>query len=334
VKLTLESLATHLGREIKSAYLISGDEPLLSGEAADAIRRRARENGYVERQVFFVERGFDWNALRGASQSLSLFAERRILEVRLPTAKPGDGAAILESIVTDPPPDQLLLVVSGKLERAALQSGWVQAFERLGVWVPVWPIDIERLPEWIARRLRARGLEPDADAARLLAERVEGNLLAAQQEIEKLALLVKPGPLDAATLAQAVANSARYDVFQLSAAALQGDAERALRILAGLRAEGVEATLALWALNRDIRALWQRLAPHTSGRSPPAWQRPSQALEAAARRIRNPAAIRTLVAEALLVDRTIKGRRRGNPWDALERLVARLAGAKNFPHAA
>jgi DNA polymerase-3 subunit delta len=321
VKLTLESLATHLGREIKSAYLISGDEPLLSGEAADAIRRRARENGYVERQVFFVERGFDWNALRGASQSLSLFAERRILEVRLPTAKPGDGAAILESIVTDPPPDQLLLVVSGKLERAALQSGWVQAFERLGVWVPVWPIDIERLPEWIARRLRARG-------------RVEGNLLAAQQEIEKLALLVKPGPLDAATLAQAVANSARYDVFQLSAAALQGDAERALRILAGLRAEGVEATLALWALNRDIRALWQRLAPHTSGRSPPAWQRPSQALEAAAQRVKNPAAIRSLVAEALLVDRTIKGRRRGNPWDALERLVARLAGAKNFPHAA
>jgi DNA polymerase-3 subunit delta len=163
---------------------------------------------------------------------------------------------------------------------------------------------------------------------------VEGNLLAAQQEIEKLALLVKPGPLDAATLAQAVANSARYDVFQLSAAALQGDAERALRILAGLRAEGVEATLALWALNRDIRALWQRLAPHTSGRSPPAWQRPSQALEAAARRIKSPAAMRTLVAEALLVDRTIKGRRRGNAWDALERLVARLAGAKDFPHAA
>lgn len=328
MKLTFDSLAGHLGRDLKSAYLISGDEPLLSGEAADAIRVRAREQGYTERQVFFVERGFDWNALRGESQSLSLFAEKRILEVRLPTGKPGEGAAILESIVTDPPPDQLLLVVSGKLERATLQSGWVQAFERHGVWLPVWPIDIERLPEWIARRLRARGLEPDAAATRLLAERVEGNLLAAQQEIEKLALLVKPGTLDAETLAHAVASSARYDVFQLSEAALQGDAERALRILAGLRAEGVEPTLTLWALNREIRALWQRLLPQSG------WQRPSPALEAAARRVTKPAAIRSLIAEALLVDRTIKGRRRGDPWDALERLVARLAGALNFPNAA
>ena len=333
MKLTLDALAGHLARDLRSSYLISGDEPLLSSEAADAIRQRARENGYSERQVFFVERGFDWNELRGESQSLSLFATRRILEVRLPTGKPGDGAEVLESIATDPPPDQLLLVISGKLERAALQSGWVQAFERHGAWLPVWPIDIERLPDWIGRRLRKRGLEPDAAATRLLAERVEGNLLAAQQEIEKLALLLQPGALDAATLAQAVANSARYDVFQLSEAALRGDAARALRILAGLRAEGVEPTLTLWALSRDIRALWQRLMQRATGQSPPAWQRPSPALDAAARRV-DPSAIRALIGEALLVDRTIKGRRRGNPWDALERLVSRLAGARNFPNAA
>lgn len=333
MKLTVDSLASHLAGDLKSAYLVSGDEPLLSGEAADAIRRRARDLGYTERQVFFVERGFDWSELRGESQSLSLFSERRILEVRLPTGKPGEGAELLEAIVTDPPPDQLLLVIAGKLERAALQSGWVQAFERHGGWLPVWPIAIERLPDWIGRRLRARGLEPDAAATRLLAERVEGNLLAAQQEIEKLALLVKPGALDAATLAHAVANSARYDVFQLSEAALEGDAERALRILAGLRAEGVEPTLTLWALSRDIRALWQKLMLRAAGRSPPAWQRPSPALDAAARRVR-PAAIRAMIGEALLVDRTIKGRRRGDPWNALERLVARVAGAKDFPNAA
>jgi DNA polymerase-3 subunit delta len=283
--------------------------------------------------VFFVERGFDWNTLRGESQSLSLFAERRILEVRLPTGKPGEGAEILESIVTAPPPDQLLLVVSGKLERAALQSSWVKAFERDGAWLPVWPIDIERLPDWIGRRLRKHGLEPDAAAARLLAERVEGNLLAAQQEIEKLALLVKPGPLDTATLAQAVADSARYDVFQLAEAALQADAARALRILAGLRAEGVDATLALWALGREIRALWQRLDARAGSDSRSAWQRPNPAFESAARRLRIPA-VRALMAEALQVDRTIKGRRKGDPWDALERLVARLAGGKEFPHAA
>ena len=332
MKLNIDTLAAHLSRDLRNAYLISGDEPLLSGEAADAIRRRAREAGYSERQVFFVERGFNWNALRGESQSLSLFADRRILEVRLPTGKPGEGAEILEAIVTDPPPDQLLLVISAKLERAALQSPWVKAFERHGAWLPLWPIDIERLPDWIARRLRLHGLEPDASAARLLAERVEGNLLAAQQEIEKLALLVKPGPLDAATLAQAVANSARYDVFQLAEAALQGDAARALRILAGLRAEGVEPTLVLWALSREIRALWQRLTQR-AGAPPPAWQRPSPALDAATRRVSQTAA-RTLIAGALQVDRTIKGRRKGEPWDALERLVARLAGAKSFPDAA
>jgi DNA polymerase-3 subunit delta len=333
MKLSIDALAGHLARDLKGAYLVSGDEPLLVGESADAIRRRARELGYSERQVFFVERGFDWNTLRGESQSLSLFAERRILEVRLPTGKPGEGAEILESIVTAPPPDQLLLVVSGKLERAALQSSWVKAFERDGAWLPVWPIDIERLPDWIGRRLRKHGLEPDAAAARLLAERVEGNLLAAQQEIEKLALLVKPGPLDTATLAQAVADSARYDVFQLAEAALQADAARALRILAGLRAEGVDATLALWALGREIRALWQRLDARAGSDSRSAWQRPNPAFESAARRLRIPA-VRALMAEALQVDRTIKGRRKGDPWDALERLVARLAGGKEFPHAA
>jgi DNA polymerase-3 subunit delta len=333
MKLTLDGLAGHLARDLKSAYLISGDEPLLSSEAADAIRHRARDTGYSERQVFFVERGFDWNALRGESQSLSLFAERRILEVRMPGGKPGDGAEVLESLVTEPPPDQLLLVISGKLERATLQSGWVKAFERYGAWLQVWPIDVERLPEWIGRRLRERGLEADASATRLLAERVEGNLLAAQQEIEKLALLVKPGALDVATLAQAVVDSARYDVFQLAEAALEGDAARALRILAGLRAEGVEATFALWMLSREIRALWHRVMQRETGQSPPAWQRPNPALDAAARRVGQPL-VRALIADALRVDRTIKGRRRGDPWDALERLVARLAGAKDFPDAA
>ncbi len=328
MKLSVDSLPRHLARELRCAYLISGDEPLLAGEAADAIRCRARELGYSERQLFFVERGFDWHALRGESQSLSLFAERRILEVRLPTGKPGDGADVLEAIVTDPPPDQLLLVIAGKLERAALQSAWVKAFERHGGWVQVWPIDIARLPEWISQRLRRHQLEPDAGAARLLAERVEGNLLAAQQEIEKLALLVDPGPLDAATLAQVVANSARYDVFQLAEAALRGDAARALRILDGLRGEGVEPTLALWAVMREIRALWQRLTRDVTGEALPAWQRPNPALDEAVRR-GSKLSVHALIDGAVQVDRTIKGRQKGDSWDALERLVARLAGARS-----
>lgn len=327
MKLTVDSLSSHLARELKSAYLVSGDEPLLAGESADAIRRKAREAGFTERQVFFVERGFDWNELSAESQTLSLFAERRILEVRLPTGKPGDGAQVLETLVNNPPPDQLLLVVSGKLERATLQSAWVKAFERLGAWVQIWPVDIARLPDWIAQRLRRHKLEPDAEAARFLAERVEGNLLAAQQEIEKLALLLQPGPIDAATLAHVVANSARYDVFQLAEAALRGDAGRALRILDGLRGEGVEPTLALWAVSRELRALWKRLRSDAAGEAPPAWQRSNQALDQAVGRAHE-LSVRELIHEAVQVDRTIKGRLKGDAWDALERLVARLAGTR------
>lgn len=327
MKLTVDSLSSHLARELKSAYLVSGDEPLLAGESADAIRRKAREAGFTERQVFFVERGFDWNELSAESQTLSLFAERRILEVRLPTGKPGDGAQVLETLVTNPRPDQMLLIVSGKLERATLQSTWVKAFERLGAWVQIWPVDVARLPDWIAQRLRRHKLEPDAEAARFLAERVEGNLLAAQQEIDKLALLLPPGSVDAATLAHVVANSARYDVFQLAEAALRGDAGRALRILDGLRSEGVEPTLALWAVSRELRALWKRLRSAAAGEAPPAWQRSNQALDQAMGRA-HALSLRELIHEAVQVDRTIKGRLKGDAWDALERLVARLAGIR------
>ncbi|HZF26160.1 MAG TPA: DNA polymerase III subunit delta [Steroidobacteraceae bacterium] len=333
MKLNADSLPGHLTRDLKSAYLISGDEPLLAAEATDAIRHRARESGYTERQVFFVERGFDWNALRNESQSLSLFAERRVIDVRMPGGKPGDGAELLQSLVENPAPDQLLLVSCGRLERQTLQSGWVKAFEQQGAWIQIWPIDLARLPDWIAARMRARGLVAEPGAAELLAERAEGNLLAAQQEIDKLALLVKPGAVDAAALSQVVADSARFDAFQLGDAALRGDARRALRVLDGLRGEGVEPTLVLWVLSRELRALWQHLSQERSGRSPPAWQRPNPALLAAAQRARN-LNISELVSLAVRADRTIKGRQMGDPWDALAMLVAQLAGVRTLADAA
>ncbi|HKE44895.1 MAG TPA: DNA polymerase III subunit delta [Steroidobacteraceae bacterium] len=333
MKLNVDSLAAHLTRDLKSAYLVTGDEPLLAAEALDAIRRKARDAGYSERRVFFVERGFDWNELRTESQSLSLFAERRVIDVRMPGGKPGDGAELLQSLVEKPAPDQLLLVSSGKLERQTLQSEWVKAFERAGVWVQVWPIDTARLPDWITSRMRARGLVPEPGAAELLAERAEGNLLAAQQEIDKLVLLVKPGPVDAAGLSQVVADSARFDVFQLGDAALRGDARRALRVLDGLRSEGVEPTLVLWVLSRELRALWQHLSQERGGRSAPAWQRPSPALLAAAQRARN-VDFTDLVTLAVRADRTIKGRNPGDAWDALALLAARLAGVRTLADAA
>jgi DNA polymerase III subunit delta len=332
VKLNADSLSGHLARDLKPAYLVSGDEPLLAAEATDAIRRKARESGFTERRVFFVERGFDWNELRAETQALSLFAERRVLDVRMPSGKPGDGAELLQELVQNPPPDQLLLVSCGKFEYQALQGEWIKAFERSGVWVQVWPVDLSRLPDWIGARMRSRGLIAEPAAAELLAERAEGNLLAAQQEIDKLALLVKPGAVDAASLSQVVADSARFDVFQLGEAALRGDARRALRILDGLRGEGVEPTLILWALGRELRAVWKHLLAERGGKSAPGW-RPRPALLAAAQRLRN-LPLEPLVRLAVRADRTIKGREIGDPWDALAMLVARFVGVSALSDAA
>jgi DNA polymerase-3 subunit delta len=326
VKLGSDSLAAHLTRQLTHAYLVSGDEPLLVAEAADAIRQAARSAGFTDRQVFFAERGFDWNELRGESASLSLFSERRILEVKLPTGKPGDGADVLKALVEKPAPDQLLLVVSGQIEKPQ-QSAWVGAFERHGAWLPVWPIDIARLPAWIEGRMRRQGLAISRDAAELLAERVEGNLLAAQQEIDKLALLLGSGTVDVSTLESAVARSARYDVWKLQEAVLRGDSERALRILSGLQEEGEEPTLILWALSSGLRSVWNA----ARGRpAVPHWQRPPAGLADATRRLGLPL-IAALVGEAAIVDRTIKGRASGNPWDALARLVARFSGLAGVP---
>jgi DNA polymerase-3 subunit delta len=324
VKLGSDTLTAHLARQLLPAYLVSGDEPLLAGEAADAIRDTARKAGFSERQVFFAERGFDWAALTAASRSLSLFAEKRILEVKLPSGKPGTGSEVLEALIEQPSSDQVLLVTTGQLDRTAQQAAWVKAMERAGGWVTVWPIEIGRLPQWIAERMKRHGLVAEAAAARLLAERVEGNLLAARQEIEKLALLLGPGKVDVATLEESVARSARYDVFKLQDAALRGDGARALRILSGLHAEGEEATYVLWALSSGLRAVWNSLR---GLQAVPGWQRPPAGLSDAVRRLKLPALTR-LVGEAAEVDRAIKGQVIADPWDGLERLVAGIAGVR------
>jgi DNA polymerase-3 subunit delta len=323
-----EQLARELGSPLKPAWLVAGDEPLLVGEAADAIRSRAREQGYADRETFFVEPRFDWNAVLGASQALSLFATRRVLEIRLPSPRPGtDGGKVLAGLAADPPPDTVVLVITGRLERDAFGSAWFKAFEQGGMVVQVWPVEIADLPRWVATRAAARGLQLDSAATRLLAQRVEGNLLAAHQEIEKLALIHEPGPVDEDEVAAAVANSARYDVFQLGEAALSGDAARALRILEGLRGEGTEPPVVLWLMCREVRALAAardaRGGPRVYGRQA---ERRAQALNAAVRRSAGQG-LGPLVRQAAYVDRCIKGLGRGNPWDELGTLVAQLAGA-------
>jgi len=328
MRIDTEDLPRMLEESLADAWLIAGDEPLLVGEAADAVRARARAAGFSERELFTTDRGFDWSELLTSSQSLSLFSERRILEVRMPTPRPGkEGGAVLARLAADPPPDTLLLVLTTRPQSETYSTAWFKAFEKRGAVVLARPIEISRLPRWISERAARHGLAIDAEGAALLAERVEGNLLAAHQEIEKLALLHPQGKLGFEDVRAAVANSARYDVFQLGEAALDGDAARSLRVLEGLRAEGAEAPLVLWAICRELRGLAElRAHPGASpGYGRQAERRGALLRRAVARMAGQP--LEPLFVSAALADRQIKGLGRGDPWTSLTAIVAVLAGA-------
>ena len=328
MRINTDQLAKALEKPLPNAWLVAGDEPLLTGEAADAIRARARAQGFAGRELFVTDRAFDWNDLLASSQSLSLFSERRILEVRMPTPRPGkEGGAVLAELAKDPPPDTLLLVVTTRPEGATYSTAWFKAFEKHGAVVLAWPVEIAKLPRWITERAARHGLVFDQEGATLLAERVEGNLLAAHQEIEKLALLHPRGKLGYDEVRNAVANSARYDVFQLGEAALAGDAARSLRILEGLRAEGTEAPLVLWALCRELRGIAQlRFDPNApQGYGAQAERRAAQLRRAVERLAGKP--LEPLFIAAANADRQVKGQTRGDPWISLTAIVAALAGA-------
>ncbi|HKS54475.1 MAG TPA: DNA polymerase III subunit delta [Steroidobacteraceae bacterium] len=335
MKLSGENLAASLARQLQTIYLVSGDEPLLVNEAADAIRAAARKQGFVERELHVVERGFDWQGLLADSRALSLFAQRKIIEIRMANPTPGEqGADVIVELAEQPSPDNLVLIITGKLDGRTQSSRWVSAVEKRGVLMQLWPIDLPRLPAWIRERLGRHKLQADAAAASLLAERVEGNLLAAHQEIEKLALLLPAGPVTAETIVDAVADSARFDVLQLGEAAMRGQTARALRILEGLRGEDVEPTLVLWAVNKDLqwiaraRSLMRRGQSAESAMNALYVWRPRQAAMAQALRRMNNHTLRHLILDAERIDRSIKGVIKADPWLELERLVARLAGVK------
>ena len=324
MKLTSDSLATHLAQRLLPAYLISGDEPLLSGEAADAVRARARAAGFSERELHFIERASDWDEVRASAGNLSLFGSRRLVEIRLASARPGAaGNAALVALLEARDPDLLLLVMAPRLDREAQSADWVRAIETHGAWLAVWPVEAGRLVDWLRGRCHKLGLEASAESLELLAARTEGNLLAAHQELSKLAwLLAADGAVTADTVLASVADSARFDVFQLGEAVLLGETTRALRMLAGLRAEGTEATLALWALTRALRDLW---TAHSEGAAPPAWQRRSAARAKALQRAPR-LSFAALAQRAVRADRMIKGRLTGDAWDEMALLAAELCG--------
>jgi len=333
VKISGDNLAGNLTRSLAPVYLVTGDEPLLVNEAVDAIRAKARAQGFTERELHVVERGFDWQALLSESRAMSLFAERKIIEIRMASPTPGEqGGHALVELAANPSPDTLTIAITGKLDGRTQSSKWVNAIDKHGAVVQIWPIDLPRLPAWIRDRLARHGLKADNAAAALLAERIEGNLLAAHQEIEKLALLLPAGELTAETVMDAVADSARYDVLQVGEAAMRGQTSRALRIVEGLRAEGIDATLVLWAVNKDLQ--WILKAQHLMENGHNAdsamnaiyvWRPRQLAMKQALGRLK-PAATRRLILDAERVDRSIKGVLRNDPWVELEGLVARLAG--------
>jgi DNA polymerase-3 subunit delta len=256
LKIRANQLSSHLKKSLAPCYLVTGDEHLLVAEALDEIRDAARDRGFSHRELHVATSGFDWAHLTASTGSMSLFAEQRIVELRLPTGKPGRaGGQTIVDLVEQTGPELLFIVTAPKLDRSAANSKWAKVIDRKGISLPIWPVTVRELPGWIANRMRQAGLQPDREAVAIIADRVEGNLLAAGQEIEKLRLLLGEGKVSADDVNDAVVNSSRYDVYKLTDAAMSGDAPRAVKILGGLKAEGVEPVIIMWALTRELRTL-------------------------------------------------------------------------------
>ena len=338
MRLKAEQLDNHLSRDaLASVYLISGDESLLVQEASDQIRASAVEQGFADRELFHTDSNFDWNQVLTEANSLSLFSAKKILEIRITNGKPGDkGSRLIQEYLDNPNPDTLLLMIAPKLDASSVRSKWVKLIESTGIFIQIWPVTPAQLPRWIGNRLKLAGIRANSQAIEILADRVEGNLLAAVQEIEKLKLLVPDGDVDAKTMSTVVADSARYDVFSLVDKALAGDAQSASRTLRGLRDEGSEATVILWSLTREIRTLLTVSEAHSQGehldwalKNAGVWDKRKPLVKSAARRLR-PATLRQMLRLCGGIDRAIKGMRVANPWDDLSTLVLMLSGSNSL----
>ena len=338
MQLRADQLAAHLGKGLRALYTVHGDEPLLAQEAGDAIRAAARAAGYSERQVFTVSGAhFDWSSVIGAAQEMSLFADRKLIEIRIPGGKPGkDGSEALQRYCELLGDEVLTLVQLPRLDGQQLKSAWFGALEQAGITVRVEPVERKALPAWIVQRMAANGQRVQVgDAVQqtlaFFADRVEGNLLAAHQELQKLALLYPAGELSFEQVEAAVLNVARYDVFKLGEAVLAGQVARALRMLDGLRAEGEAPVLVHWTLAEDIRALRRVRAAVDAGKPLPmaisearVWGVKQRLLEHAVPQLADHE-LAHLVEAASVCDGIVKGLRHPewpvDAWAALQRLV-------------
>jgi DNA polymerase-3 subunit delta len=336
MQLRPEALEPHLAKGLAPLYVITSDEHLLALEAADKIRRAARAAGHTERDVLTVERTFKWGELLAANQALSLFGDKKLIELRIPSGKPGkDGSAALQAYAKDLSPDNLTLITLPKLDWQTAKASWVASLQQAAVYIEIPNIERAQLPGWIGQRLGAQGQSADRTALDFIADRVEGNLLAAHQEIQKLGLLHEPGKLSFEQVQDAVLNVARYDVFKLSEAMLMGDPARLARMLEGLKGEGEALPLVLWAVSEEIRTLLKLKAGMAQGRPLGAllkeyriWGPRERMMDPALRRISLPV-LEAALQEAAQVDKMVKGLRAkafaGDAWDAMLQLALKVA---------
>lgn len=337
MKIRPEQLKSHLLKDLLPVYVISGDEPLLAQESADAVRYEARKQGFIGREVFHGDGNFDWGSLHNEANALSLFAEKKIIEVKITNGKPGDkGSKALCELCANPNPDNLLLIILPKLERGAQNSKWMKTLEALGAHIQVWPITGDQLPRWIKQRLLQSDINANQEAVEILAERVEGNLLAAVQEIEKLKLLATDGNVDAIKMSSVVADSARYNIFEFVDKILIGDAQSAARSLRGLHSEGTDAIPLLWAITRELRILVKASEQMSNGeqrdwalKNAGVWEKRLPLFRKALQRC-SAAHLRMLLYQAGAIDRGIKGMRKADVWDEITTLVLSFAGSQTL----
>ena len=322
MQIRAEQLEAQLSKSLAGVYVVHGDEPLLALEAADAIRAAARKQGCDEREVLSVERGFDWSELTQAGASQSLFGGRKIIELRIPSGKPGtQGSAAITTYCERLGKENVTLVSVPRLRRDDQNARWFLALAGAGVVVDIYPVERARLPDWIGARLARQGQRASQEALGFLADRVEGNLLAAYQEVQKLGLLLPRGEISAEQVSEAVANVARYDAYDCSAALLAGNMARYVRVLDGLRGEGESPVFILWALAEELRALARIQQGVEAGRSIDQLLRENrvwgerQALMKTALKHHARAALERALVHAARIDRASKGAGPGEPWD-------------------
>ncbi len=324
-----DQLAGLLQSSLAPAYLVSGDEPLQVMEALDAIRAACRAQDYAEREVFDIDKDFEWQQFNDEAASMSLFSDRKMLELRMPTGKPGrEGSAAIKTYLDNPPEDYVLIVSTGKLDKGSKNAAWYKALDKAGVVVHCWPMQGGQLLSWLQQRFASRDMQADRAVLQFVSERVEGNLLAAAQEIDKLYLLLGPGLVDVESIQQAMTDNSRYSIFELADTALQGDRPRVHKIIDHLAAEGIEPIVANWALAKEIRLLTQVAANPSVGdaalRKAGVWQNRLPLFRQCLSR-HSEKGFRQLLQRCARIDRISKGMESGNVWDELRAVSARLA---------